>query len=195
MRWVGGRGEGSRIRRQNGQIHEFDQHYKVLLVIHKHTDCLKHYVYLFCPDLTELNIHGCRMISWPSRPCYSWTWSSLWELMIHHRSENLEGAWVFSCPSCVMMPLWPLSLYLALFPLSLLYIEDGKDKLGLLSYMESTFNHEYQEQVSLSLILKSFNSILSHLFIYRAARFITGFKPNLISSFPCEALSTWKFYA
>ena len=36
----GGRGggvEGGRIRRQNGQIHEFDQHYKVLLVIHIHT--------------------------------------------------------------------------------------------------------------------------------------------------------------
>ena len=30
-RWVGGV-EGGRIRLQNGQIHEFDQHYKVLLV-------------------------------------------------------------------------------------------------------------------------------------------------------------------
>ena len=29
--------EGGRIRRQNGQIHEFNQHYKVLLVIHIHT--------------------------------------------------------------------------------------------------------------------------------------------------------------
>jgi len=33
----GGSVEGVRIRRQNGQIHEFDQHYKVLLVIHIHT--------------------------------------------------------------------------------------------------------------------------------------------------------------
>ena len=33
----GGGVEGVRIRRQNGQIHEFDQHYKVLLVIHIHT--------------------------------------------------------------------------------------------------------------------------------------------------------------
>ena len=30
--------EGGRIRRENGQIHEFDQHYKVLLGIHIHTD-------------------------------------------------------------------------------------------------------------------------------------------------------------
>ena len=38
-----------------------------------------------------------------------------------------------------------------------------------------------------------FNSIISYLFTYRAARFIAGFKPNLISSFPCQSLSTWKF--
>ena len=35
----GGKGgvEGGRIRQQNGQINEFDQQYKVLLVIHIHT--------------------------------------------------------------------------------------------------------------------------------------------------------------
>ena len=40
-RWVGGV-EGGRICLQNDQIHDFDQHYKVLLVIQSHTIKNKH---------------------------------------------------------------------------------------------------------------------------------------------------------
>ena len=98
-------------------------------------------------------ISGCRMISWPSRPCYPWTWSSLWEWMIHlHRSEHLEGAWVFSCPSCVMVPLWTLGLSLSSFPVSPIYWGwEGQTRPPLLHVMMYIIFEE--EQVNLSLIL------------------------------------------
>ena len=68
------------------------------------------------------------------------------------RKWTPTGAWVFSCPSCVIVRLWPLSLFLAPFPVSPIYWKwEGQTRPPLLHVIMYKIFEE--EQVSLSLIL------------------------------------------